>query len=195
MIASLAQFSGSIAGAMVSLDAKYLQDASISVPIIVCSYVWLIGGVIADVTIALSMMYLLSRYDSSFQKSKNIIRRITRLILETGSVTAIVAVCLLVLLVIGTMSGDAFYFAPSAVLAKVYSNSLMVLVNSRMQIVGRDSDSVKPTSGLVFNNPQSPQCTEIWTEVETNIWRDPAAKERDDGHASTETIVVDQSLQ
>lgn len=92
-------------------------------------------------------------------KSTNVIvRRVSRLVIETGTVTgtyplirrftwqnptiqhtwttAAIAIINLVLSVLP--SKPAYYQIPSVILAKVYSNSMMAVLNSRMITSGRD---------------------------------------------------------
>ncbi|KAG7097839.1 hypothetical protein E1B28_005155 [Marasmius oreades] len=46
------------------------------------------GSAACDVMIAISMTYVLSRYDTSFRDTRDFLRRIIRLTMETGSLTA-----------------------------------------------------------------------------------------------------------
>ncbi|KAK7056365.1 hypothetical protein VNI00_002919 [Paramarasmius palmivorus] len=194
MITSLAQFGGAISGAITCFAFEQLGDASSDSGVLTSvrlefSYVWLVGSVIADVTIALSMIFVLSRYDRKPNpfRTHSVIRRIIRLTVETGSVTAILAICLLALFVT-TISHDAYYFAPGATLAKVYSNSFMVIVNSRIQMARRDDGQVNTTNGLVLNDLQTPRRTEIRAQIETNVWRDPIPK---DGACGLPIVLTD----
>ncbi|KAK1233595.1 hypothetical protein PQX77_003247 [Marasmius sp. AFHP31] len=94
--------------------------------------IWLGGSAFCDILIALSMTYVLSQYNGGFTETRNRVNRIIRLTMETGSLTAVVTTLHLLLFVI--MPHKNYHIAPDIVLAKLYSNSLMVVFNSRMQI-------------------------------------------------------------
>ncbi|KAK7045674.1 hypothetical protein VNI00_007507 [Paramarasmius palmivorus] len=181
--ASLAQCGGAIAAALLSvaMNVDKLEDLVTNTTIVIFTHLWLVSGVIADVTIACSMSYALSRYDYGFGRTKDVVRRIIRLTMETGSATAILAICLLVLFLTGkVIYPNSYYFVPAAILAKVYSNSLMVIFNNRIQIAGRDSNnfdnSGDTVGGLALSTFRAHQQTEIRTQTETNVSRDPVPK-------------------
>ncbi|KAK7034662.1 hypothetical protein VNI00_012304 [Paramarasmius palmivorus] len=177
LTASLTQFGGALGAAIIASTVDTIQELGQSNFVIGC--VWLGGSAVADVTIAFSMIYVLSRYDRSFEQTNDLVRRIIRLTMETGSVTAIVAICQLVLFT--AIPERNYHIVPAITLAKVYSNSLMVVFNSRIRIAGRDSDidsSIKTTGDLALNSLQIPrqQRAEVRTQIETDVWRDPAPK-------------------
>ena len=91
------------------------------------------------------------------------IRRVMRLVIETGTITgtpttsfrsgalvkslflhppAAVAILNLVLL---NINGTSYYLCPSEILGKIYSNSMMVVLNSRMRI-GAEASAMSETS-------------------------------------------------
>jgi len=89
-----------------------------------------------DVLIAASMTYYLSRMESSYESTQGVIRKLIRLIIETGTLTATVAI---INLGLSVLQGNLYYTATSGALGKLYSNTMMVVFNSRMK-VGRASD-------------------------------------------------------
>ncbi|KAI0261387.1 hypothetical protein BC834DRAFT_972791 [Gloeopeniophorella convolvens] len=95
-------------------------------------YVWLIGDAVADVLIAVSMTYLLLRSrKQEYQFSSNsILAKIVRLTIETNAASATVAIVALVMFV-GWPHHNYFY-CPTAVLGKIYSNTLLVTFNNRI---------------------------------------------------------------
>ncbi|KAF9003214.1 hypothetical protein BDQ17DRAFT_1355746 [Cyathus striatus] len=106
-----------------------------------------------DVFIAICMSYQLSKREAVFPSTQAFLARILRLIIGTGSLTAVVAVLNLTLFNVFEY-GTAF-LAPGALLGKLYSNSMMVILNSRLDIVGGRHSSqrlneviVRPSSDL-----------------------------------------------
>ncbi|KAF8956172.1 hypothetical protein BDZ97DRAFT_1764014 [Flammula alnicola] len=77
---------------------------------------------------------------NGLKSTQVLLRRIIRLVIETGSVTAAIAILNLVLAVLP--SHPSYFEVPSEVLAKVYSNSMLVVLNSRMKIGSDDFPDV-----------------------------------------------------
>ncbi|GJE96047.1 hypothetical protein PsYK624_122400 [Phanerochaete sordida] len=100
----------------------------------VSTAMWLAGWAVCDVVIALCMAYYLSRGDSGLPTTHAVITRLLRLIVGTGSLTAIMATVDLILYF--AFPHEAYHGCIALVLAKLYSNSLLVLFNSRIRIVG-----------------------------------------------------------
>ncbi|KIM49811.1 hypothetical protein M413DRAFT_21948 [Hebeloma cylindrosporum] len=93
---------------------------------------WNIGSVLCDTLIAVCMTYYLSRFDTTIRETKIMTKKIIRLTIETGSLTAAIAiVCLsLVLFPPGT---TYYYQVPMGIIGNVYANSMLLLINSRIQ--------------------------------------------------------------
>ncbi|KAF9002872.1 hypothetical protein BDQ17DRAFT_1174405, partial [Cyathus striatus] len=90
--------------------------------------IWTGMSATCDVFIAVCMSYQLSKRDALFPSTQALLAKIIRLVIGTGSLTAVVAVLDLVLFNIP--HGTAF-LAPGVLLGKIYSNSMMVILNSR----------------------------------------------------------------
>ncbi|KAK7464849.1 hypothetical protein VKT23_006054 [Stygiomarasmius scandens] len=102
--------------------------------------VWLAGSALCDIIIAVSMTIYLLRAKRGFRRTHAIIVRLIRLIIETGTATAIVALIDSILFL--TIQRYPYYTLPARCLGKIYANSLMVILNSRMKVVGgRDDDN------------------------------------------------------
>jgi hypothetical protein len=102
-----------------------------------CS-IWLVGGAVCDIAIALSLTIILLRADVSFKASQVLVSKLVRLTIETGIVTATVSIITAIFFLI---PGKVFYtLTPTLVLARLYSNSMMVMLNSRTNFVGGRSD-------------------------------------------------------
>ncbi|KAF9255455.1 hypothetical protein L218DRAFT_1081842 [Marasmius fiardii PR-910] len=111
---------------------------------LVVAGVWLGGSAACDIVIATSMAYVLSRYDVEFKDTKDLVKRVIRLTVETGALTATVATVQLILAL--TFPYTPYNVTAVLMLAKVYSNSLMVSLNSRVKILGgREESTLKDT--------------------------------------------------
>ncbi|KAG7097835.1 hypothetical protein E1B28_005153 [Marasmius oreades] len=140
---SLMQFGGAVATA--GMDKTVGVFSQVRGNFIAVSF-WLGGSAACDIVIAVSTTYILSRYDSSFRDTKDVIRRLIRLTMETGSLTATVATLDLFLF----LSSDfPYHVTPALTLAKLYSNSMMVIFNSRLTTMGgRGQSSTSSEEGL-----------------------------------------------
>ncbi|KAI0709503.1 hypothetical protein C8Q76DRAFT_799500 [Earliella scabrosa] len=99
-----------------------------AVPAIV---VWLVGSAICDILIAACMLYFLSRGRQGLA-SDALLSRLIRLTVETGSLTASLATLDLILFV--TFKDNFLHFIPALMLTKVYTNTLMMLINNRARM-------------------------------------------------------------
>ncbi|KAI0788165.1 hypothetical protein C8Q74DRAFT_660754 [Fomes fomentarius] len=91
--------------------------------------VWRGGAALVDVIIAASMTVLLLRGKSDLMRSDFRVHRLVQLTIETGSLTAIVAI--VDLLCFTAFSSTLLYECPSLVLTKLYSNTLVESLKNR----------------------------------------------------------------
>jgi len=110
---------------------------------LVALYIWLIGSVVADVLIAISMIYLLLKSRSDFEATNALLTRLIRIVLETNLLTAIVAFVSLVLYF--SLPDKNYFICPLFFLGKLYSNTLLVTLNNRV-FIGRNTRS-RPSTG------------------------------------------------
>ncbi|KAF9544954.1 hypothetical protein CPC08DRAFT_397523 [Agrocybe pediades] len=101
--------------------------------------VWNVGSALCDILIAGFMTYFLSREKTKMKTTQRIVHRLIRLIIETGTVTATLSIINLVLCLLP--SRPAYYQLTLGLLAKSYSNSLMVVFNSRIKPDGRYNET------------------------------------------------------
>ncbi|KAJ6467471.1 hypothetical protein DFH09DRAFT_1381453 [Mycena vulgaris] len=95
-------------------------------------YLWLIGDALADILIAGTMTFLLTTAklpEQNYSQTNDIVRRIVRLVIETNTVSTVVAV--LSLLLFAGAPNTTYFICPTMVLAKLYSNTLLVTFNNR----------------------------------------------------------------
>ncbi|KAJ7432136.1 hypothetical protein B0H11DRAFT_2297835 [Mycena galericulata] len=101
--------------------------------------IWLGGSALIDVTIAVSMIYYaslfsLAKKDTGFRQTHALVSKLIRLTIETGSSTALVAI--LVIVVFFAAPGKGYYVTPITYMSGLYSNTMLAVLNSRLQIVG-----------------------------------------------------------
>ncbi|KAF9003213.1 hypothetical protein BDQ17DRAFT_1409070 [Cyathus striatus] len=120
------------AGVLASKEPNLTDLTSLRVRII--QGIWAGMSTGCDVLIAICMSYQLTKRESVFPSTQAFVARILRLIIGTGSLTAAVAILNLVLFNISGI-GPVF-LAPGALLGKLYSNSMMVILNSRIDMSG-----------------------------------------------------------
>ncbi|KAF9262837.1 hypothetical protein L218DRAFT_945074 [Marasmius fiardii PR-910] len=117
--------------------------------------VWLGGSAICDIVIAVLMIRVTSKYDLQFQKTKSLVKRIVRLTVGTGGLTAVVATITLVLFVT-TLNASGAYICGMLILAKVYSKSMMVILNSRVNILGGRGQSTMGGENIIISDTNLP---------------------------------------
>ncbi|KIY69461.1 hypothetical protein CYLTODRAFT_372585 [Cylindrobasidium torrendii FP15055 ss-10] len=92
---------------------------------------WLASSAACDILIATLMVYFLSRQPAHFKPTKLLVSRMIRLTVETGSITAFLAVVTVILF--STTTGS-YYACLGALAAKLYSNVCLAILNSRISI-------------------------------------------------------------
>ncbi|KAF9045665.1 hypothetical protein BDZ89DRAFT_1007879 [Hymenopellis radicata] len=96
--------------------------------------VWLAGTAFCDVIIAISMMFYLNQSRTGFRSTNLILAKFVRLTIETGAVCATFAVLDLTFFLV--YKHNNYHLAPSIALSKLYSNSLLVVLNARVRFIG-----------------------------------------------------------
>ncbi|KAJ3868173.1 hypothetical protein EV359DRAFT_77925 [Lentinula novae-zelandiae] len=116
----------------------------------------LAGSALADTVIAISMTYFLLRSKSQVMgHMNNVVTRLIRLTIETGTMTAIAAIVDLVFFLKAT---NGLHQVSGVILCKLYSNSLLVLFNNRMIVTSSKKDQthfLSNSSGTNTSNGES----------------------------------------
>ncbi|KAJ7058372.1 hypothetical protein C8F01DRAFT_1255522 [Mycena amicta] len=96
------------------------------------------AGVLTDVVIAFALCYFLRKLRTGHKRSDGLVTRLTVYAVNTGAITAAVAVCTLVLYDVrpSSMQFMAFYF----VLCKLYAISFLCTLNTRRIVRGKGTD-------------------------------------------------------
>ncbi|PBK86537.1 hypothetical protein ARMGADRAFT_1086385 [Armillaria gallica] len=98
------------------------------------------ASALCDIIIAICMTYYLQRSTTGFRSTQMVVMKLIRLTVETGSVTAVVA--LLSFILFFAFPHQTFYGTPSIIIPKLYANAVLMVLNSRIRIVGgRDTDT------------------------------------------------------
>ncbi|KAK0498676.1 hypothetical protein EDD18DRAFT_1375580 [Armillaria luteobubalina] len=101
--------------------------------------IWCGAAALCDILIAICMTYYLTRSAINFRRTRIRVTRIIRLTIETGSVTAAAALLSFILYV--ATPHQTFYITPGLLLPKLYANTVYMVLNSRIRIIGgRDTD-------------------------------------------------------
>ncbi|KAF8462495.1 hypothetical protein DFH94DRAFT_483898 [Russula ochroleuca] len=94
---------------------------------------WIVASTLSDLLITSAMLYHLRRvWARDGHLSNHVLVSIVRLTIETNLVTTFVSIVSLVM--IAVYSDDLYYFCPTYVLGKLYSNTLLVSLNNRISI-------------------------------------------------------------
>ncbi|KAJ3482695.1 hypothetical protein NLI96_g6805 [Meripilus lineatus] len=96
--------------------------------------IWFVSTAVCDFVIAISTFYYLKKKKTYFRPTETMMTKLIRVTVETGLICA--ACALLELIMFVAFADDTFYMPMCLLLSKLYSNSLLAVLNSRMRIVG-----------------------------------------------------------
>lgn len=137
-LSSISSVAGIISGAYCFQTGNIIELNKPKISIVVG--IWCGIAALCDIVIAICMIYYLMRSKSSFRRTQILITKLIRLTIETGSVTAAVALASLILYL--AFPHQTFYTTPVLILTKLYANTVYMVLNSRMRILGgRDTDT------------------------------------------------------
>ncbi|KAK0194535.1 hypothetical protein F5146DRAFT_440658 [Armillaria mellea] len=109
--------------------------------------IWCGGSALCDILITICMTYYLTSSTTDFRRTRMLVTRLIRLIIETGSVTVVVASIALILFMMAPH--QTFYMTPGLLMPKLYANSIYMVLNSRFQITG-GRDTYISSTGMGF---------------------------------------------
>ncbi|PBK88497.1 hypothetical protein ARMGADRAFT_359158 [Armillaria gallica] len=96
--------------------------------------IWCGGSALCDIVIAICMTYYLMHSNTGFRQTRAMLTKLIRLTIETGSVTAVVTLLSLILFFV--FPGETFYATPALIMPKLYANTVYMVLNSRIRIMG-----------------------------------------------------------
>ncbi|CDO78113.1 hypothetical protein BN946_scf184611.g5 [Trametes cinnabarina] len=133
-ISAIALLQGSSAIAQGAQAFRIGNFADLATKAFASCAIWLAGSATCDIIIAGCMTFLLLRKDTKVPTTHAVITKVVRLVIETGTLTALAATIDITLFL--AFPHNSYHGCVALTLAKLYSNSLLVLFNSRIRIVG-----------------------------------------------------------
>ncbi|PFH48149.1 hypothetical protein AMATHDRAFT_66189 [Amanita thiersii Skay4041] len=119
----------------------------------ISGYIWTGFSAICDISICIVMSYsLLNKRKIVMSGTRKKIDRLVSLVIEAGTITALVNFSALILLATSGFTGSA-HIVPMIILSKVYANSVLMLFNNRKAYGGGEDNnklSVVEASTLRF---------------------------------------------
>ncbi|EIW74740.1 hypothetical protein CONPUDRAFT_159523 [Coniophora puteana RWD-64-598 SS2] len=139
VVLALTQGVTAIVAGVIVVTANSSDVASNTTNDVVPVTIWLTISAACDVTIFSAMTWILSTRRSSVTSANSnmMINRIIVLTVETGLASAACAICVLILFV--SFKQDIYYALPAVMLSKIYSNSLLVLLNNRRNSIDHET--------------------------------------------------------
>ncbi|KAK0214040.1 hypothetical protein IW262DRAFT_1466600 [Armillaria fumosa] len=96
--------------------------------------IWCGASALCDIIIAICMTYYLLRSNTGFRRTRILVSKLIRLTIETGTMTAVVVLLNLILFL--AFPHQTFYGTTSIIIPKLYANAILMVLNSRIRIVG-----------------------------------------------------------
>ncbi|KAH9952930.1 hypothetical protein BGW80DRAFT_564598 [Lactifluus volemus] len=114
----------------------------------VLAFTWLIGGALADIFITATMLYQLTRRRTAGNGflSNRALSRIVRFTIETNVLTTSIAIVSLLLVAI--FPHKNWFTYPTAILGKIYSNTLLASLNNRIALRAEESTGRREVAGI-----------------------------------------------
>ncbi|KAJ7795842.1 hypothetical protein B0H14DRAFT_3158387 [Mycena olivaceomarginata] len=109
--------------------------------------VWCGGSALCDILIAVCMTYYLTKINTELRHIGAWLSKLTRLTIETNSLTAVVALVAVTLWL--AFPHDIYYLSAGTILPKFYGYSVLVVLNSRIEIVGSRGTHPATTSQII----------------------------------------------
>jgi len=151
-LVSLVQAAGGIGGGVLTY-LSHNEDHDHNRKIFV--FFWLVGDALADILIAGAMAVLLTkaRLQQEHKHTQDIVKRIIRMVIETNTLSMVVAAFSLILFY--GAPNTTYFICPTMVLAKLYSNTLLVTFNNRAFV--RNTGKWNVSDSYSSNNQASPK--------------------------------------
>lgn len=141
------------AAIIAGVETKHYGDwIDVSIHLYKLSAIWLGGTALCDIVIAGSMIYYLRWSQTGFRQTDVMLTKLMRLTMETGALCAGFAIIDLSLFL--AYRYNNYHLPLCGVLAGLYTNSLLAVLNSRMNIVG-GRNTTEFSSGEVLDSMAS----------------------------------------
>ncbi|PBK84785.1 hypothetical protein ARMGADRAFT_1088231 [Armillaria gallica] len=98
--------------------------------------IWCRASTLCDILIAICMTYYASSFSPAhhYYCTRMLVTKLIRLIIEMGSVTAVVSLLTFILVIV--LPYQIYYITPGLLVPKLYANTVYMVLNSRFQIIG-----------------------------------------------------------
>ncbi|KAK0493028.1 hypothetical protein EDD18DRAFT_1356928 [Armillaria luteobubalina] len=133
-------------------DITKLNNRQTSI-VLIYRYIWCRGSALCDVVITICMSYYLTHYNPSFHHTQILVMNLIHLTMETGSVTAAVALLSLVLFFV--FPHQTFYGPPIFILPRLYANTVYMVLNLQIWIMG-GWDTYMSSNGMELTTTPHP---------------------------------------
>jgi len=154
------------------------------------AWMWLIGGAVADVLIAVAMCYLLLKAKSNInRRSSDVVSSLVRMTIETNALTASIAIIGIALF--AALPHTTYFIAPTLFLGKLYANTLLLTFNNRAFLrvktssgfadsAQRSGGSIPLSQGLTLTDQEAtlPSTPRIAVSSRTITQVDPTSSEQ-----------------
>ncbi|KAF9467739.1 hypothetical protein BDZ94DRAFT_900411 [Collybia nuda] len=112
---------------------------------------WGGSGAACDAFITASMVYYLLHQKAKFKRTRARIAFLIVTIVETGALTA--AISTLNFLLFICIKWSSYFIIPLMIVAKLYSNTMLLALNNRISIVGGRNEHINPDYSLNMHDP------------------------------------------
>ncbi|KAF9523763.1 hypothetical protein CPB83DRAFT_862242 [Crepidotus variabilis] len=155
LVLAAAQLCGGIATDVLSKKARF-GSKSTSTEILTCTIIWKGCSALCDVIITIFMTGYLIRWNTDLIKTGRTIRKVVRIAIETGLLTAVVALIHFILILLpGRHPTSGYYVVAGCTVGKLYSNSLMAIFNSRICLSSHATNSLTSVEFSKFSDGRS----------------------------------------
>ncbi|OBZ73413.1 hypothetical protein A0H81_07271 [Grifola frondosa] len=141
VVLALVQGSAALAGGIMLKRLTSASEQSTTTPAIAT---WLGGSALVDIVIAVTMTILLLRTKSGLMQSDNLVNRLVRLVIESGTLTASVA--LVDVILFSAIPNQLYHECPALILAKLYANTMVTSLNNRTFLAAKHAAVHETTS-------------------------------------------------
>jgi len=147
VVFALIQLGGAIGQGVIGEQVLFFTKFSTLKRTLVLAVIWSGATAVCDIIIAASMTYYLSRRRIDYKPTQKMVHKLIRLIIETGTLTATIAIINLALYL---LPGHPTYWqCTTEILGKLYSNVMMVVLNNRI-VFKINNETITSNEPLVF---------------------------------------------
>jgi len=151
LMASLAQVIGGVmCGVGASMVAKTFSAMAVSEYQHTTATIWFACSSLCDILIAGSMTYLLLRNKPGAWRTSNFLVKFTRLTVETNTLTTAFAITSLITFSYAGSLITPVYLTCSMTMGKLYTNTLLVMLNSRIYVNVKGHTDASDSNGLAY---------------------------------------------